>query len=45
MKMKNEGDYIHDRIEKVFDSFEDAKLLAKNKRWNAAINRLYYACF
>lgn len=37
--------YIDYRIEKAFDSFEDARLLFTNQRWNACVNRLYYACF
>jgi uncharacterized protein (UPF0332 family) len=24
---------------------EDARVLAREKRWNACVNRLYYACF
>ena len=31
--------------EVTYSYFEDANLLAKNDRWNAVINRLYYACF
>jgi uncharacterized protein (UPF0332 family) len=38
-------DYISYRIKKSAESFADAKLLAENKRWNAAVNRLYYSCF
>lgn len=37
--------YIAYRLNKSKESFEDARLLAENERWNAAINRLYYACF
>jgi uncharacterized protein (UPF0332 family) len=39
------GDYISYRIEKSGEALADAKLLAQNKRWNAAVNRLYYSCF
>lgn len=39
----NRKDYIHYRLEKSIESLEVAELLAKNSKWNAAINRLYYA--
>jgi uncharacterized protein (UPF0332 family) len=39
------NDYIDYRIEKAYDSFDDAQLLFSNERWNACINRLYYSCF
>ena len=35
-------DYINYRLDRAYESFEDAKLLAENDRWNTAINRLYY---
>lgn len=38
-------DYINYRIEKSNESFEDALLLANNKRWNSCINRLYYSSY
>lgn len=38
-------DYIKYRLDKSFESLNDAKLLAQNKRWNACINRLYYSAF
>lgn len=38
-------DYIHYRLDRAYEAFEDAKLLAENDRWNTAINRLYYASF
>jgi uncharacterized protein (UPF0332 family) len=38
-------DYINYRIEKSAEALADAKLLAANNRWNAAVNRLYYSCF
>ena len=38
-------DYINYRLDRAYESFEDAKLLAENDRWNTAINRLYYASF
>ena len=45
MNEQTKSDYIKYRIEKAFESMEDAKLLAQNNRWNACINRLYYSAF
>ncbi len=33
------------RLQKADEALLDAKLLVKNNRWNACINRLYYACY
>lgn len=33
------------RLERAFETYDDALLLATNKKWNSAINRLYYAAF
>lgn len=41
----NLTEYIHYRQEKSVEAYENACLLAKNRAWNAAINRLYYSCF
>ncbi len=38
-------DYINYRLDRAYEAFEDAKLLAEHDRWNTAINRLYYASF
>ena len=38
-------DYVAYRLSKAYESFADAKLLAENGSWNAAVNRLYYACY
>lgn len=38
-------DYILYRLDRAYEAFEDAKLLAENDRWNTAVNRLYYASF
>ena len=38
-------DYIRYRQEKSKEAYDNACLLAENKAWNAAINRLYYSCF
>jgi hypothetical protein len=39
------SEYLNYRIQRSFETFNDAKLLAENERWNSCINRLYYACF
>jgi uncharacterized protein (UPF0332 family) len=33
------------RIENAHDTMKEAKLLMDNSFWNAAINRMYYACY
>ena len=33
------------RMERAYDSMNEAKLLADESFYNAAINRLYYACY
>ncbi|HFA47792.1 MAG TPA: HEPN domain-containing protein [Bacteroidetes bacterium] len=33
------------RLSRAKEAFDDGKILASNERWNAAANRLYYACF
>ncbi len=38
-------DYVVYRLDKAKDTLEVAELLIKNSKWNAAVNRLYYACF
>ena len=45
MNLQYKYDYINYRIVKAFETLEDAKLLAENKRWNSSVNRLYYSCF
>lgn len=42
---KYKSEYINYRVTRAKESLKDAKLLAKNARWNACVNRLYYACF
>ena len=43
MQPGSQKDYIAYRISKSDEVFEDAKLLAENKRWNSSVNRLYYS--
>ena len=38
-------DLIDYRISRARETFVDAQILAKEHRWNSAINRLYYAAF
>jgi uncharacterized protein (UPF0332 family) len=38
-------DLVRYRLEKAFNTLEDARILAAKGRWNACVNRLYYACF
>ena len=45
MIIDNRNDYIRYRFQRATESFEEALILAENKRWNAVVNRLYYACF
>ncbi len=45
MTIGNEADYIRYRFQRARESFEEALILEEKKRWNAVINRLYYACF
>lgn len=33
------------RMTRAEEALEDARILAEAKRWNACVNRLYYACF
>ena len=36
---------IQYRLSRAKETLEEARLLAENKHGNAAVNRLYYACF
>ena len=38
-------DLVLYRIDRAHDTLEDARILANAERWNACVNRLYYACF
>jgi len=33
------------RMARARETLEDARILAEKGRWNACVNRLYYACF
>lgn len=45
MTIRNRHDYIKYRLTRADEAFDEALILAENKKWNAVINRLYYACF
>lgn len=45
MTINNRSDYINYRLQRAEESYSDARILAEKERWNAVINRLYYACF
>ena len=45
MNVGSKDDYINYRFHRAEESFQEAIILADNKRWNAVINRLYYSCF
>lgn len=45
MKKKNLDDLIYYRINRANETLNEANALIKLEFWNAAINRLYYACF
>lgn len=38
-------DLVLYRMERATETLEDARILARAERWNACVNRLYYACF
>jgi len=43
--MQWDNELIEYRISRAYDTLEDANILAKSKRWNSCVNRLYYSCF
>ena len=45
MKPDDRNTYVMYRLEKSEETFEVALLLVENKKWNSAMNRLYYAAF
>ena len=38
-------DVVSYRMTRAEETLEDARILARAERWNACVNRLYYACF
>lgn len=41
----SKAELIKYRMDRAKEAYEDAVILAKNKRWNSAANRLYYSCY
>jgi uncharacterized protein (UPF0332 family) len=39
------GDLVLHRLRRAEEALDDARILAEAARWNACVNRLYYACF
>ncbi len=38
-------EYVRYRYDRSLEAFSEAELLAEHGKWNAVVNRLYYACF
>ena len=45
MKPDNQSDLISYRIQRSEETLSEVDILIRNKLWNTAINRLYYACY
>jgi len=45
MTISNQDKYIRYRFRRAKESFDDAVIMIENKKWNSAVNRLYYSCF
>jgi len=43
--MERSKDLVLYRMARAHETLEDARILANAGRWNACVNRLYYACF
>ena len=39
------NDFIHYRLQRSKETLEEADYIARGKYYNAAVNRLYYACY
>ena len=39
------NDLVRYRLARAEETLAEARLLAEGNHWNAAVNRLYYACF
>jgi len=42
---ESERDLVLYRMARAHETLEDARIFAGTGRWNACVNRLYYACF
>lgn len=38
-------DLINYRLNRAWETYDDARILAQNHKWNSAMNRLYYAAY
>ena len=36
---------VNYRLSRAWDTFDDAKILSYNEKWNSTINRLYYSAY
>ncbi len=45
MTIANREEYIKYRFIRAEESFDDALILNRKKKWNTVVNRLYYSCF
>ena len=45
MTNEERNEYVKYRIESARNTLEAARILAENKFWNSAVNRLYYSLF
>lgn len=45
MKDQDRKQLIDYRLNRAFQTLEEVHILMENQLWNAAINRLYYACY
>lgn len=43
--MSTPTELIRYRIQRAFETLEEARLMAESAHWNGCVNRLYYACF
>jgi len=41
----SKDELVQYRLNRAKEAFEDGQILASKERWNAASNRMYYACF
>jgi uncharacterized protein (UPF0332 family) len=45
MNSPERNEYIKYRMERAVESLAEVQLLLHGEFWNAAVNRMYYACF
>lgn len=45
MRDEERDNYVNYRLQKAEETYEVAILLVDNKKWNSAINRLYYSAY